>query len=165
MSKNNYQTEVSKRFTIYNSLFLDLPFSDIHRTGTLLPILSSKCQEGFEKDKTPKEIIRGFFNEMMANNSEEERHDLLFKMVQYVERQVVLFDSIEDAAFERIHDIKGKGSVKALITRVDNDRKREALIEKLKNFSVRLTLTAHPTQFYPGNVFPRRQIRQGSSFV
>lgn len=152
MSKNNYQTEVSKRFTIYNSLFLDLPFSDIHRTGTLLPILSSKCQEGFEKDKTPKEIIRGFFNEMMANNSEEERHDLLFKMVQYVERQVVLFDSIEDAAFERIHDIKGKGSVKALITRVDNDRKREALIEKLKNFSVRLTLTAHPTQFYPGNV-------------
>ena len=111
MSKNNYQTEVSKRFTIYNSLFLDLPFSDIHRTGTLLPILSSKCQEGFEKDKTPKEIIRGFFNEMMANNSEEERHDLLFKMVQYVERQVVLFDSIEDAAFERIHDIKGRFNI------------------------------------------------------
>ena len=63
-----YDTQVAKRFTIYNSLFLDLPFSDIHRTGTLLPILSSKCQEGFEKDKTPKEIIRGFFNEMMANS-------------------------------------------------------------------------------------------------
>ena len=152
MPKNNYQTEVSKRFTIYNSLFLDLPFSDIYRTGTLLPILSSKCQEGFDQDKTPIEIIKGFFNEMMANNSEQERHVLLFKMVQYVERQVVLFDSIEDAAFEKIHDIKGKGSVNALIARVDNDRKREALIKKLKNFSVRLTLTAHPTQFYPGNV-------------
>jgi phosphoenolpyruvate carboxylase len=152
MSKYNYQTEVAKRFTIYNSLFLDLPFSDIHRTGTLLPLLSSKCQEGFEKKMTPKEIIHGFFNELMANNSEAEKHDLLFKMVQYVERQVVLFDSIEDAAFEKIHDLSGKGSISALVTRVENDRKKEALIEKLKNFSVRLTLTAHPTQFYPGNV-------------
>ena len=152
MSKNNYQTEVAKRFTIYNSLFLDLPFSDINRTGTLLPILSSKCQEGFEKNKNPKEIIEGFFSELMATNSKEERHNLLFKMVQYVERQVVLFDSIEDAAFEKIHDVKGKGSINALITRVENDRKKEALIEKLKTFSVRLTLTAHPTQFYPGNV-------------
>ncbi|MCH7397023.1 phosphoenolpyruvate carboxylase [Belliella sp. DSM 107340] len=152
MSKNNYQTEVAKRFTIYNSLFLDLPFSDINRTGTLLPILATKCEDGYKKDKTPKEIINGFFEELMAKNSEEERHNLLFKMVQYVERQVVLFDSIEDAAFDKIHDAKGKGTVNALITRVDNDRKREALIEKLKNFSVRLTLTAHPTQFYPGNV-------------
>ncbi|MCH7413925.1 phosphoenolpyruvate carboxylase [Belliella sp. R4-6] len=152
MSKNNYQTEVAKRFTIYNSLFLDLPFSDINRTGTLLPILATKCEEGYKKDKTPSEIIRGFFDELMAKNSEDERHNLLFKMVQYVERQVVLFDSIEDAAFDKIHDAKGKGTVNALITRVDNDRKREALIEKLKNFSVRLTLTAHPTQFYPGNV-------------
>lgn len=152
MSKNQYQTEVAKRFTIYNSLFLDLPFSDIHRTGTLLPILAGECQAGFEQNKTPKEIIRGFFEELMSNNTEQERHDLLFKMVQYVERQVVLFDSIEDAAFEKIHDVNGKGSIKALLARVDNDRKKEALVEKLRNFSVRLTLTAHPTQFYPGNV-------------
>ncbi|MGY6520529.1 MAG: phosphoenolpyruvate carboxylase [Mongoliitalea sp.] len=152
MLKNNYQTEVSKRFTIYNSLFLDLPFQGIHHTGTLLPILANKCQEGFQANKTPKEIINGFFDELMANDSTEERNAFLFKMVQYVERQVVLFDSIEDAAFDKIHDLKGKGSVQALVARVDNDRKREALIEKLKNFSVRLTLTAHPTQFYPGNV-------------
>lgn len=148
----NYQTEVAKRFTIYNSLFLDLPFNDIYRTGTLLPILTSRCQEGFDEKKTPKEIIGKFFNELMANHSEEERHSLLFQMVQYVERQVVLFDSIEDAAFEKINDLKGKGSTTALIARVDNDKKRAALIEKLKTFSVRLTLTAHPTQFYPGNV-------------
>jgi phosphoenolpyruvate carboxylase len=152
MSKNHYETEVAKRFTIYNSLFLDLPFSDIHRTGTLLPLLSSQCHEGFVKGKTPKEIIEGFFADLMAKNSTAERNELLFKMVQYVERQVVLFDSIEDAAFEKIHDIKGKGSLQALVARVDNDRKREDLIKKLQDFSVRLTLTAHPTQFYPGNV-------------
>lgn len=151
MSKN-YQTEVAKRFTIYNSLFLDLPFNDIYRTGTLLPILSSKCHEGYVQGKTPKEIIGQFFSELMLDHTEKERHTLLFQMVQYVERQVVLFDSIEDAAFEKVNDLKGKGTISALLARVDNDKKKETLIEKLRAFSVRLTLTAHPTQFYPGNV-------------
>src|SRR5690606_1598106 len=84
-----YQTEVAKRFTIYNSLFLDLPFNDIYRTGTLLPILTSACQSGFEKGKTPKDIINQFFDDLMADKSTKERHDLLFQLVQYVERQVV----------------------------------------------------------------------------
>ncbi|MHA7129328.1 phosphoenolpyruvate carboxylase [Algoriphagus namhaensis] len=147
-----YDTEVAKRFTIYNSLFLDLPFDDIYRTGTFLPLLGTFCQEGFEKGLSPKEIISDFFEELLPNHTEKDRQQLLFQMIQYVERQVVLFDSIEDAAYEKINDLNGKGSIKALINRADNDRKREELIEKLKNFSVRLTLTAHPTQFYPGNV-------------
>lgn len=147
-----YDTEVAKRYTIYNSLFLDLPFDDIYRTGTLLPILGTFCQEGFDKGKSPKEIILDFFEELMPNQTKARKDALLFQMIQYIERQVVLFDSIEDAAYEKINDVNGKGSVKALINRADNDRKREELIEKLKTFSVRLTLTAHPTQFYPGNV-------------
>ncbi|WP_215223776.1 phosphoenolpyruvate carboxylase [Echinicola shivajiensis] len=149
---NTYQTEVAKRFTIYNSLFLDLPFDDIYRTGTLLPILSSACQKGFEEGKTPKEIINQFFEGMMSSHSIKEKHNLLFQLVQYVERQVVLFDSIEDAAFEKINDVKGQGTMNALISRAESDKKKEELIEKLRTFSIRLTLTAHPTQFYPGNV-------------
>ncbi|AWW29004.1 phosphoenolpyruvate carboxylase [Echinicola strongylocentroti] len=149
---NTYQTEVAKRFTIYNSLFLDLPFDDIYRTGTLLPILSSECKKGFTEGKTPKEIINSFFEGMLASDSSKEKHNLLFQLVQYVERQVVLFDSIEDAAFEKINDVKGKGTMNALISRVETDKKKAELIEKLRTFSIRLTLTAHPTQFYPGNV-------------
>lgn len=147
-----YDTEVAKRFTIYNSLFLDLPFDDIYRTGTLLPILGTACQKGFQTGLTPKQIISGFFEEMFPAATEKQQFDLLFQMIQYVERQVVLFDSIEDAAYEKINDLSGKGSIKALINRVDNDQKREELIKKLKTFSIRLTLTAHPTQFYPGTV-------------
>lgn len=147
-----YQTEVAKRFTIYNSLFLDLPFNDIYRTGTLLPILTSACQVGFGKGMTPKAIIEQFFEDLMSDKSRKERHDLLFLLVQYVERQVVLFDSIEDAAFEKVNDLKGKGTMTALIARAESDKKKKELIEKLNTFSVRLTLTAHPTQFYPGNV-------------
>lgn len=131
---------------------MDLPFNDIYRTGTLLPILGTACQKGFENGLTPKQIINGFFEEMLPDASEKSHMDLLFQMIQYVERQVVLFDSIEDAAYDKINDLKGKGSINALINRTDNDKKRAELIEKLKTFSVRLTLTAHPTQFYPGNV-------------
>ncbi len=149
---NNYEMEVAKRFTIYNSLFLDLPFKGLHETVTLLPLLSSRCQVGYKNGHTPIEIISSFFNELMPNATDQERFDSLFQMVQLIERQVVLFDSIEDAAFEKINDVEGKGSMKALISRVENDKKRNELIEKLKTFSVKLTLTAHPTQFYPGNV-------------
>jgi phosphoenolpyruvate carboxylase len=147
-----YDTQVAKRFTIYNSLFLDLPFDDIYVTGTLLPFLGKACEKGYAAGKSPREIIDNFFEEMMPEEKGKAQTDFLFQMIQYVERQVVLFDSIEDAAYEKINDISGKGSIKALISRVENDRKKEDLIEKLKNFSIRLTLTAHPTQFYPGNV-------------
>jgi phosphoenolpyruvate carboxylase len=147
-----FDTQVAKRFTIYNSLFLDLPFDDIYVTGTLLPFLGKACERGYASGKSPREIIDGFFEEMMPGEDEKRRFDFLFEMIQYVERQVVLFDSIEDAAYEKINDISGKGSVKALINRVETDRKKDELIEKLKTFSIRLTLTAHPTQFYPGSV-------------
>lgn len=149
---NTYEMEVSKRYTVYNSLFLDLPFDDIYRTGTLLPILTTSCMRGFELKKTPKEIIEGFFEDIMSENSQKERYDLLFEVIKYVERQVVLFDSIEDAAYEKIIDIHGKGSMSHLVCRVEDDKKTDDLLQKLKDFSVRVTLTAHPTQFYPGNV-------------
>ncbi|MBT0811680.1 phosphoenolpyruvate carboxylase [Litoribacter ruber] len=150
--KSTYEIEVGKRFTIYNSLFLDLPFDDIYQTGTLLPLLGSACEKGLEKGMSPKEIIEKFFEEMLQSKSEKERHDVLFQLIQYVERQVVLFDSIEDAAFEKINEINGKGSMRALVARTEADGNRKKLIEKLKTFSIRITLTAHPTQFYPGNV-------------
>src|SRR5688572_30919440 len=37
--------------------------------------------------------------------------------IQYAERQVVLFDSVEDAAFAEVNDLNGKGTVDALLLR------------------------------------------------
>jgi len=64
----------------------------------------------------------------------------------------VLFDSIEDAAFEEVHEMKGRGTVDSLLLRAKTEEKEAELIYKLENFKVRLVLTAHPTQFYPGSV-------------
>jgi phosphoenolpyruvate carboxylase len=148
----NYTQAVSTRYHIYNSLFLNLPYTGIYRTGTLLPLLQQACETGFEKGKDPKSIIKKFFNDFAPNASREEQFALLFNFIQYAERQVVLFDSVEDAAFDQVNDLNGKGTLSALLLRAGAEGALEELKKKLENFSVRVVLTAHPTQFYPGNV-------------
>lgn len=148
----NYNQIVPIRYHIYNSLFLNLPYTGIYRTGTLLPLLQQACEEGFAKGKDPKSIIRKFFSDFVPEASREEQFNLLFNFIQYVERQVVLFDSVEEAAFDQINDFNGKGTVSALLLRVSAEGLTEELKKKLDDFSVRIVLTAHPTQFYPGNV-------------
>ena len=137
---------------MYNSLFLNLPYSGIYRTGTLLPLLQQSCEIGYGKGKDPKAIIKKFFADYTPKATREEQFDLLFGFVQYIERQVVLFDSVEDAAFDEINDLKGKGTIAELLLRAEAEGAIEELKQKLADFSIRVVLTAHPTQFYPGNV-------------
>lgn len=150
--QTEYNQAVTTRYHIYNSLFLNLPYSNIYRTGTLLPILQQYCEEGFESGKDPKTIIRKFFRDLVPKASRKEQFDLLFNFIQYTERQVVLFDSIEDAAFAEVHDMSGPGTISAVVLRAKSENLVGQLREKLENFSIRIVLTAHPTQFYPGTV-------------
>ena len=149
---NAYQDAVVTRYNIYNSLFLSLPFQDIYRTGTLLPLLVQESEEGFQKGHSPQQIIEQFFDEYIEHTNEDERKNLLFNFIKFIERQVVLFDSVEDAAFDQTHDLNGAGSVAQLINRVNTDEVKRKLVAKLEDFCVRIVLTAHPTQFYPGKV-------------
>jgi phosphoenolpyruvate carboxylase len=152
MSTIRYDQAVGSRFHIYNSLFLNLPFRHISRTGTLLPLLQQYCEQGFEEGKSAHEIIPSFFTDFSPHATKPEQFDLLFGFIQYVERQVALFDSIEDAAFEQINDLTGKGTVTSLMLRARFEGKEEELKRKLETFGLRVVLTAHPTQFYPGFV-------------
>jgi phosphoenolpyruvate carboxylase len=147
-----FRTNVSDKYIIYNSLFAALPYSGIANVGALLPILIQNCEDGFAKGKSPVAIIDSFFKQHTEVVFEKEQIDHLFKYVQYVERQVVLFDAIEDAAFTSIHDMEGPGSIKSLIKEANFTGKSQALKNKLKDFKVKIVLTAHPTQFYPANV-------------
>ena len=147
-----FRKNVSDKYIIYNSLFAALPYSGVANVGALLPILLQTCEEGFSKDKSPIEIVDYFFKQHTYVASEEEKIDHLFKYVQYIERQVVLFDAIEDAAFISVNEVDGIGSLKALIRDAEFLDNTEALRKKLEKFKVRLVLTAHPTQFYPANV-------------
>ena len=60
--------------------------------------------------KSPFEIIENFFNNHTSFKQEQEQLDKLFRLIQYVERQVVLFDAPEDAAFTDVRDVSGAGT-------------------------------------------------------
>lgn len=148
----HFRSDVGIRFQLYNSLFTSLPFHRIEKTGILLSLLLSNCEEGYLKKQSPLTIIDEFFKKHTTYVSDKEKLDLLFRFVQYAERQVVLFDALEDAAFSTVHDMNGAGTLKDLESEVVKYEKQGALTEKLKDYCVRLVLTAHPTQFYPGSV-------------
>jgi phosphoenolpyruvate carboxylase len=148
----NFDSPVTLLYHVYNSLFLSLPFSGIEQTGTHLALFATACDEGFRAGRTAAEIIEEFWNEYFERAPSDERLDLLFRFIRYVERQVVLFDAVEDGLFEQLHDLDGPGSLQHLLSRLDHPRQRQALLDKIRRFSLRVVLTAHPTQFYPGKV-------------
>jgi phosphoenolpyruvate carboxylase len=140
-------------FHTYNSLFLSLPFQGIEQTGTQLALFTQYCTNKFKgQQHSPVEIVHSFWDTYFEHTDPEERMQMLFRFIQYVERQVVLFDSVEDALFEEIHEMKGPGSLKNMLDQLDSEALREKLLERIRSFHVRLVLTAHPTQFYPGKV-------------
>ena len=147
-----FKNFVGIKFQLYNSLFTSLPFHRIEKTGILLSLLQNNCEEGYKKNMSPEQIIGDFFTKHTSITREAERHDMLFRFIQYVERQVVLFDALEDAGFRDVNDMAGIGTMKNLDAQVIQEDQQEALTEKLREFAIRLVLTAHPTQFYPGAV-------------
>ncbi|MFL5741688.1 MAG: phosphoenolpyruvate carboxylase [Flavisolibacter sp.] len=148
----NFKNDVGIKFQLYNSLFTSLPFHRIERTGILLSLFLNHCEEGYKKKQSPAEIVEQFFQKFTSIRTDQEKTDLLFRFVQYTERQVVLFDAVEDAAFNEINDVVGVGTLKQLENKVTLEGRSKEFLEKLRNFAVELVLTAHPTQFYPGSV-------------
>ncbi|HEY0680637.1 MAG TPA: phosphoenolpyruvate carboxylase [Chitinophagaceae bacterium] len=147
-----FKNHVGLKFQLYNSLFTSLPFHRIEKTGILLSLLLTDCEEGYKKKLSPVQIIENFFDKYTSYPAEADKLDLLFRFVQYVERQVVLFDALEDAAFQEVQDPNGTGTLKHLESEIIQASKSRELAEKLKEFCIRIVLTAHPTQFYPGPV-------------
>ncbi|MFZ2283624.1 MAG: phosphoenolpyruvate carboxylase [Lutibacter sp.] len=147
-----FNENVLAKYRIYNSIFMTLPFDAITKTGVMLPLFHEVCENGFSNKKNPTEIVDDFFKAYHTNPSEKEKINLLFRFIQYIERQVVLFDAIEDAAFPIVNNMDGVGTLRNSKETATLENKKEALKKHLENFKVRVVLTAHPTQFYPGAV-------------
>lgn len=148
-----FNNEVISRFELYNSLFLTLPFYKIKDTGTLLPLFIKSCEEGVKNNETPATLIERFFSKYTSNTNSKEITDLLFRFIQYIERQVVLFDAVEDASFNKLNIKDEQSSIRAKFQKTIYSKELHEKVDKLiEDFSLRLVLTAHPTQFYPGSV-------------
>lgn len=148
-----FNNEVISRFELYNSLFLTLPFYKVKDTGTLLPLFIKSCEEGVKNHETPAKLIEDFFKKYTPNTDSPDIIDLLFRFIQYIERQVVLFDAVEDASFNKLNIADEQRSLRALFSKANDDKSLHEKVDQLiEDFSLRLVLTAHPTQFYPGSV-------------
>jgi phosphoenolpyruvate carboxylase len=151
--ETTFNQEVVTRFELYNSLFQTLPFYQVKDTGILLPFFSSHCEKETVAQSSPTEIIESFFKKYVPGIDHQEQINRMFRFIQYIERQVVLFDAIEDSSFNKIGRTDDSGSLQSLLQlAAQSDKVRNDISEKLKKFSLRLVLTAHPTQFYPGTV-------------
>jgi phosphoenolpyruvate carboxylase len=143
-----FKKSVNNKFNVYNSLFLNLPYRNIDNVGMLIPLLMDQSQKGLKAGLNPKEILEAFFENFADLKTEEERIDFMFRIIQYVERQVVLYDSVEDAAFPKLHKHSSSLSLKDYFQLIDNNNDWDSILDKLNSFSARIVLTAHPTQFY-----------------
>lgn len=148
--RKEYQAVVSHPFQVFNGIFLTLPLDGIRQTGLRVPLLQEACEAGLERSESPVEILEEFFRSQGLADREDQTA-LLFRIIQYVERQVVLVDALEDARYAHLNDLGGAESLQSLMQRT----RRHGLSEELKaimhDYAVRVVLTAHPTQFYPGN--------------
>ena len=150
--KEKFRQLVENKFQIYNSLFMSLPYDKMSNIGMLLPFLYEESKVGYEAGKSPEEIVESFFSKHTELKTEEQKTELLFKIIQYIERQVVLYDSIEDAAFPKLHSDSDAGTVLQLHERALQEHQLDATRKKLKDFAIKVVFTAHPTQFYPNSV-------------
>ena len=147
-----FESSVLSKFKLYDSIFSTLPYSKITNTATLLPLFAASCVDGYENGEDPKTIVEGFFSRYFPDFSNAQQTDLLFRFIQFIERRVVLFDAVEDAAFSRINNMSGIGTLRNLKEEAQSKQKTSELKELLQEINVRPVLTAHPTQFYPGSV-------------
>jgi len=147
-----FNENVLAKYQIYNGIFMTLPFDKVSNTGALLPLFMQVCEQGYAEEENPEVIVERFFNQYLDQYDQKQRHNLLFQFIQYIERQVVLFDAIEDASFSLVNNMDGRGTLRNLREEAKAKNKVQALRKEIENYEARIVLTAHPTQFYPGSV-------------
>ncbi|PKL18531.1 MAG: phosphoenolpyruvate carboxylase [Spirochaetae bacterium HGW-Spirochaetae-5] len=152
MNKNvieqNFIEFVQNKFQFLNSVFLGLPL-DNKGAGRILLEFNEHVLKGVDREENPEEIISSFFPGI---TDDEKIIDGLFQIIKYTEREVVLFDAVEDASFEKINNISGSNSLSNVIGNAVEEGKSNEIMDLLSSNSVRVVLTAHPTQFYPGTI-------------
>ncbi len=146
-----FDEHVATRYRLYSGLLLGLPYDLLQRVGRLLPVFAEHCRKALPLKESPRAIVARFFaeNPLLTDVAKDEA---LFLFLQLIERQIVLFDALEDASFTQMHDLAGPGSVAELVTTVRRDNRQGELAELLEQTATRIVLTAHPTQFYPDTV-------------
>ena len=147
--RQNFRELVALKYHLYNGLLQTLPFSGLVNSGIKLPFFVQYCQEQLSKNCSPEQIVDNFFHDELHLQNPEEQINALFLFLQMIERQVVLFDALENAAFSSTHDMAGPGTLENFLSNIEALSVVDKVAHALETYRVRIVLTAHPTQFYP----------------
>jgi len=142
-----FEKDIYEKYQEYVQQFLDLPFKDLPQAGHLLPKFAAFCEAELIAEQSPATIVPKFFTEIANIQDTETQIELLFWFLQFIERQIVLFDAIEDVAYPKTHDDTAPGSLHNWLEQTPDATRKD-----LENYCIRLVLTAHPTQFYPAQI-------------
>ncbi len=160
------KSDFLKKYNIYNSLFLDLYYQDTNAIGYLIPLLGEFTKKKLAEEQSPIEIIDSFY-QTHKESLGIDKFGFMFKVIQYVERQIVLFDAIEDNVSPYDLEDQNVNRISDFLKNRFSHISAEELIHKINDFSVRIVLTAHPTQFYRKPVLEiisklRKQIKKSN---
>jgi phosphoenolpyruvate carboxylase len=76
------------------------------------------------KARNTKGDCRFFAKGICKRFRKTDKIDLMFRFIQYIERQIVLFDAIEDAAFPVVNNMEGIGSLRDIKENTKETMKR-----------------------------------------
>ena len=74
------------------------------------------CRKALAQGDSPREVVEGYFKQAGVARGPD---GVLFRFIQYIERQVVLVDALEDARYERLNDLQGAESLTGLLPRIE----------------------------------------------
>jgi len=133
---------------MYNALFLNMSYQGANDFGHLVPVLGNIAKQKLKDGKEPIQIFDDFYKDYQ-DIIKIDKIDLMFKVIHYVERQIVLFDSIEDSISPYDLEDQDVVLIEDLVSNAkDSEEEQEKLLARLNEFMVRIVFTAHPTQFY-----------------
>lgn len=139
-----YQESVSLKYQIYSALFLTLPFDEMKDIDAEVLTFSEYSRREIQSGASPDKVVKQFFSQTLRGQDFDRRIKILFLLLQFLERDVVLLDALENAAFLETHQSSHLD--------FGPREKRSEIAQFLKSYRVRVVLTAHPTQFYPFQV-------------
>ena len=103
--KELFDKKIKLRYHLYSSFLANLPFKGVKRNALIFSLFKNQVEESFAKNFDNEDalsLIKSFFRDQKI--TEEKVDDYLFKFIQILEREITLFDAIEDAMFHEINE-------------------------------------------------------------
>jgi len=135
MSKRNtrltkFQESVVLKYQIYSALFSTLPFSAMKDMDPDILGFQEYARREMTTGKSPDIIVNNFLNGIEPGLNFQAKTKILFLILQFLERQVVLLDALEKAAFPLTHDMNGIGSLSHLLRSLGSQKRIQELTYK-----------------------------------